>query len=124
MPALATGVLLPSQQGEDKPAEDTVNFTYTGETARPIFTRAKQHLDAYKSHQPGRKPVESWMWEHTVSHHAGVVGPDQGAGDYIFRLQGRFEKPLTRQVYEAVRLAQIDNHGRVMDDMGAMGWTC
>ena len=55
-----------TQQGEGRPAEDTVNFTYTGETVRQIFTRAKQHLDAYKSHQPGRKPVESWMWEHTV----------------------------------------------------------
>ena len=53
-----------------------------------------------------------------MSHHAGVVGPDQGVGDYIFRLQGRFEKPLTRQVNETVRLGQIDNHGRVMDDMG------
>ena len=58
------------------------------------------------------------MWDHTVSHHGGVVGPDQGAGDYSFRIQGRFSKPLNRQVDEAVRLGQIDGHGRVLDDVG------
>ena len=107
-----------NQQDEGKSLQEAVNYCYTGETARSLYTRAKQHLDSYRSHLPGRKPIESWMWDHTVSHHGGVVGPDQGAGDYSFRIQGRFSKPLNRQVDEAVRLGQIDGHGRVLDDVG------
>jgi hypothetical protein len=61
------------------------------------------------------------MWDHTVSHHGGVVGPGQGRGDYTFRLQGKFSKPLSRQVDEAVRLGQIDSHGKVLDDGGQWG---
>ena len=94
------------------------NYTYTGETARTVYTRSKQHLSDYRSHLPGRRPVESWMWQHTMTHHQGVLGPDMGASDYSFRLQGKFYKPLERQVDEAVRLGQIDKDGRVLDDVG------
>ena len=110
-----------TQIEEGKEKEEIVDHTYTGETARSIYTRSKQHLADYRSHLPGRKPVESWMWCHTLSHHGGEVGPEQGAGDYHFRIQGKFEKPLMRQVDEAVRLSQIDRNGRVLDDMGGGG---
>ena len=40
------------------------------------------------------------------------------ARDYEFRIQGSFTKPLNRQVDEAVRLGEIDRHGRVLDDVG------
>ena len=86
--------------------------------ARPLYTRAKQHLASYRSHLTGRWPIESWMWDHTVSHHNSQMGPDQGAADYAFRIQGTFRKPLTRQVDEAVRLGQIDSHGKVLDEGG------
>ena len=36
----------------------------------------------------------------------------------MFRLQGSFAKPLPRQVDKAVRLGQVDQHGRVLDDAG------
>ena len=52
----------------------------------------------------GRTTKESWMCNHTMSHHGGVVGPDQVQGDYTFRLQDKFSKTLNRQVDEAVRL--------------------
>ena len=61
------------------------------------------------------------MWNHTLSHHGGLVGPDQGSGDYIFRIQGRFDKPLQQQVDEAVRLGQIDPFGKVVGDKEAGG---
>ena len=93
-----------------------MDHSYTGETARSIYTRSKQHLSDYRSHFGGRKAVNSWMWDHTAEQHGGVVGPDQGAGDYTFRSQGCFEKPLQRQVDEAVRLSQIEKHGRVLCD--------
>ena len=106
------------QQDENEPPREITNYAYTGETARSLYTRAKQHLNSYRSHLPGRKPIESWMWEHTASHHEGLMGPDNGAGDYQFRVQGVFDKPLYRQVDEAVRLGQIDAHGLVLEDAG------
>ena len=104
------------QLTQGKTREDLVDHSYTGETARSIYTRSKQHLSDYRSHFGGRKAVNSWMWDHTAEQHGGVVGPDQGAGDYTFRSQGCFEKPLQRQVDEAVRLSQIEKHGRVLCD--------
>ena len=58
------------------------------------------------------------MWAHALAHHDGVIGPDQGAGDYVFRLQGQLSKPLYPQVNEAVRIGQIDQHGLVLEDAG------
>ena len=103
------------EQEEGRPPD---NYTYIGETARTLYTRANQHLTSYRSHLAGRKAVESWMWDHTVSHHDGVIGPDHGQCDYQFRVQGVFQKPLYRQVDEAVRLGQIDSHGCLLDDVG------
>ena len=107
-----------SQQEDGRPLKDAVNYSYTGETARTLYTRAKQHLANYRSHLTGRRPTESWMWEHTVSHHNSEMGPDHGAADYAFRLQGTFRKSLSRQVDEAVRLGQVNNHGKVLDEGG------
>ena len=105
-----------TQLEEGKAEDDLTDYSYTGETARSVYTRSKQHLSDYQSHIQGRKAVDSWMWEHTLLHHGGVVGPDRGAGDFTFRLQGSFTKPLQRQVDEAVRLRQIECHGRVIGD--------
>ena len=49
------------------------------------------------------------------------MGPNNCVDDYQFRVQGVFEKPLYRQVDEAVRLGQIDGHGRVLEDAGGFG---
>ena len=105
-----------SQLEEGRAKEALTDYSYTGETARTVYTRSKQHLDDYRSHFEGRKTVDSWMWTHTINHHGGVVGPDRGAGDYSFWIQGRFAKPLQRQVDEAVRLGQIESHGKVIGD--------
>ena len=107
-----------SQLEQGTPEKEVENHSYLGETARTLYTRAKQHLAAYRSHLPGRKPSESWMWSHTLLKHDGVFGPQYGATDYQFRVQGRFTKPMQRQVDEAVRLGQVDNHGLVLDDAG------
>ena len=58
------------------------------------------------------------MWKHTVSHHGVLMGPNKGVDDYQFRVQGLFDKPLYRQVDEAVRLGQIDAHGLILEDAG------
>ena len=48
-----------SQKDDGKQPDEMTNYTYTGETARTVYTRSKQHLSDYRSHLPGRKPVES-----------------------------------------------------------------
>ena len=68
----------------------------------------------------GRKPVESWMWQHTVSHHNGVVGEMGGAKDYSWNLHGTFTKPLERQVDEMVRLLIAESCG--LGALGGRGW--
>jgi hypothetical protein len=77
------------QQEEKKNPEGITNYSYTGETARTLFTRAKQHLNCYRSHLPGHKPSESWMWENTTSHHGGLMGPNEGEKEYQFRVQNK-----------------------------------
>ena len=47
-----------------------------------------------------------------------TLGGELGERDYNFRLQGKFAKPRTRQVDEAVRPGQVDRHGHVLDDAG------
>ena len=40
------------EQEEGRPPD---NYTYIGETARTLYTRANQHLTTYRSHLPSRK---------------------------------------------------------------------
>ena len=56
------------------------------------------------------------MWEHTASHHGGVMGPNDGVDDYQLRVQGVFKKPLHHQVDDGVRLGQIDAFSIVLED--------
>ena len=55
------------------------------------------------------------MWDHSVSHHGGVISQDSSA-DYTFRIQGVFRDPLTRQLDEAVRIGMVEGHGKVLGD--------
>ena len=95
------------------------DYVYYGETSRSLMTRAAVHFLDYQSHQPGsrRKPVTSWMWDHAVSNHAGVISPDL-ADDYQFTVQGSFRDCLSRQLDEAVRIRMAENHRRVVRDRG------
>ena len=66
---------------------------YKGETARNMYVRGKEHLDAFEN-----KSSSSFMWEHCVSAH--------GSRKVSFRMQqtGAFSKALARQVTEAVQI--------------------
>jgi hypothetical protein len=99
--------------------KDVRDYVYFGETSRSLMTRAAAHIQDYQSHQPGsrRKPVSSWMWDHSVNCHAGVISPNP-ADDYQFRVQGSFRDCLSRQLDEAVRIMMVENHGRVVGDRG------
>ena len=105
------------QLDQGKAVKEVTDSTYYGETARSLKTRAEGHFEDYGSHQEGakRKPVSSWMWDHTVSHHGGVISQNIRQ-DYTFRQQGLFRDPLSRQLDEAVRIGMVEGHGKVLGD--------
>ena len=99
--------------------EKVEDQVYFGESSRSLKTRADGHLKDYRSHQGGgkAKPVSSWMWDHTVSHHQGVINQDPSS-DFQFRLQGVYRDCLSRQLDEAVRIRMAEDCGRVVGDQG------
>ena len=66
---------------------------YKGETSRNMFTRGKEHLDAFRT-----KSQSSFMWEHCVeAHESRKVG-------FSMQQTGAFTTALARQVTEAVQI--------------------
>ena len=57
---------------------------------------------------------KSWMWEHTRDNHQGSVGLNGGRDDYRFRVAGRFQKCLYRQVDEDVRMQNFEQSGGIL----------
>ena len=76
-----------------------------GETSRTLFTRSNQHFADYSTHVAGsrRQEASSWMWDHTVETHNGVIS-DNPREDFQFRVE------------EAVRLESIENGGLRLGD--------
>ena len=114
-------------EGECSRCVDTVH-KYVGESSRTGFTRIREHLADYRSAsaanlppQPGgfgtanqdhpRKPVKSWMWEHTRDVHGGQLGDQQGLVDYKFKVAKVFQKCLQRQIDEGLRIKRSENEG-------------
>ena len=105
------------QLNKGTPLTEVVDQVYYGESSRSLKTRAEQHFSDYQSHQHGskRKPVSSWMWDHAVQCHDGVISQEIRQ-DFTFRLQGVFRDCLSRQLDEAVRLRMAESHGSVVGD--------
>ena len=111
-------------------------FAYLGESSRTAFTRIAEHMDNYRAAAAAKLPpmkdrpagalcgknkcknsnmckcdVKSWMWEHTRDRHGGVVGAEQGVGDYRMEVTGTFRKCLLRQIDEDVRIQSYEAEG-------------
>ena len=73
---------------------------YKGETARNMYVRGKEHLDAFQ-----KRLASSFMWEHCVNVHQSQ--------QVQFRMQqtGAFSKPLARQITEAVQISNFEGDG-------------
>ena len=63
------------------------------------------------------KDKSSWMWDHTLEVHQGVISQDM-ANDYTFKVVGSFGDPLSRQLDESVRIGMVMNMGGVLGDTG------
>jgi hypothetical protein len=68
---------------------------YKGESSRTPLTRATQHLEAYR-----KRDEKSFMWEHTVQEHGGVVEDK----DYVLTVTATDRDPVRRVLREAVRI--------------------
>ena len=62
-------------------------------------------------HNHPKKPVNSWMWEHTRDVHGGQLGDQQGLMDYRFKVTNVFRKCLQRQIDEGLRIIRNENEG-------------
>ena len=105
------------QMRQGVPLERVNDYVYYGESSRSLKTRADGHYGDYQTHQHGtkKKPVSSWMWDHAVEHHDGMISQNIRQ-DYTFRLQGTFRDCLSRQLDEAVRIDMAERYGRVLGD--------
>lgn len=106
------------QVDEGVASEEIVEQTYQGESSRSIVTRSKAHYSDYllgmkKRMKEDEDESSSWMADHTRSHHNGVVSKDHH-DDYDFFLVTTKEKPLERQLEEAVRIRMASSRGMVM----------
>ena len=97
--------------------ENIIERQYTGETARTIRIRAKQHKDDYDKcmRQKDRQTIEegtSFMFDHHMEVHSHEEhNPDT---DYTFHLVETFRDPMTRQLNEAARI-QLAKRGMHSD---------
>ena len=69
--------------------------TYHGETARNLYTRSKEHYSALRN-----QDEKSFMNKLIVKEHGGK--PDEVEFDW--KIIGKFKKPLSRQLTEAIRI--------------------
>ena len=101
----------------EEPEDPAVDWSYQGETSRTLFTRAHQHMSDYCTHVDGSRPQprSSWMWDHVVEVHQGVISQDPHK-DFNFQLMGSFTDPLSRQLDESVRIGMVNSHGKVLGD--------
>ena len=103
-------------------------YKYVGETSRTGYTRIREHLADYRAAatanlppQPEvygpdqhRKPVKSWMWEHTRDVHGGQTDKQGGISDYKFHIANRFKKCLQRQIDEGLRIKRKEAEGCIL----------
>ena len=68
--------------------------TYTGETSRNFYTRAKEHLE--KSKKSENDHLDSFISNHQLQHHNGALP------DFKVKVLKSFKDPLSRQVYEGI----------------------
>ncbi len=85
--------IIQHQPGQDDPPVGRPK--YKGESSRTPLVRAGQHLEAY-----GKKDEKSFMWEHTVREHGGLVGEK----DYVLTMTATDRDPVRRVLREAVRI--------------------
>ena len=53
------------------------------------------------------------MWRHAQDMHAGVMGPDRGAGDFIMEVTNTFKDAFSRILDEAVGVKNAEDDSSI-----------
>jgi hypothetical protein len=72
---------------------------YIGETARNLYTRAKEHMEKYRSQ---KRNSESFIKKHQLEKHNDLPA------DFSAKVTGSFQDCLTRQVSEGIQIRRSD----------------
>jgi hypothetical protein len=72
---------------------------YVGETGQNAYTRGLKHMANYRG-----KQADSPLWKHAQMTHGGSMEVS-----YSMKVEKCFMDPLTRQVNEAVRIANCES---------------
>ena len=72
---------------------------YVGETGQNSYTRGLKHMANYRG-----KQADSPLWKHAQMTHGGSMEVS-----YSMKVEKCFMDPLTRQVNEAVRIANCES---------------
>ena len=78
---------------------DDDRCTYIGESSRNLYTRAREHIEKYKSR---KRNVDSFIKKHQDEKHNG------DPADFKARATGMFRDCLSRQVSEGVHIRRSD----------------
>ena len=73
---------------------------YVGETGQNAYTRGLKHMANYRG-----KQTDSPLWKHALIAHGGSLDVS-----YSMKVEKCFKDPLTRQVNEAVRIANCESN--------------
>ena len=90
----------PSSEGKPSRGMDKGEGTYTGETSRSVFERVGEHYGDVKSLEKDSHIVKHWF----TTHHALDEAPS-----FKFKILGRYNDCMTRQLKEAVILMNKPN---------------
>ena len=89
--------------------------TYTGETSRNFYTRAKEHLEKAE-----KDALNSFISNHQSEHHNGDMP------DFKEKVLKSFKGPISRQVYEGIYSRRQDtaslNNFLLQNEQGGQSW--
>ena len=81
---------------------------YTGETSRTPYTRGAKHLSLYTGSETEKS--KSFMWRHCEAVHGGVLGSQNGVGDFKMDIIAPYKDPLARVLREAIEIQKLENN--------------
>ena len=87
------------KDNNNSPNEGT-EYTYIGETSRPVRSRVKEHMDSLNNLNPTSFQVTHWMDVHSM---------DTTPPSFSFKILESYQDPLSRQLSEAVNIIYSGN---------------
>ena len=81
---------------------------YAGESSRTLYTRGAKHLALYTGSNAQKST--SFMWRHCQVAHGGIMGTEDGLGDFRMDQVSSHRDPLSRVLREALEIQELENN--------------